>query len=92
MVNGTPPQVVYGEQFQTPTANLQDANPVQLTELKFIQNGTKVTLFAKIRNTVSDAIAKDVFLRFTPAILMATASTRKRPWLNTSSPPRKSPA
>ncbi|HPX65073.1 MAG TPA: hypothetical protein PLW45_00545 [Anaerolineaceae bacterium] len=60
MVNGTP-QVVYGEQFQTPTANLQDANPVQLTELKFIQNGTKVTLFAKIRNTVSDAIAKDVF-------------------------------
>ncbi len=61
MVNGTP-QVVYDEPFQTPTANLQDANPVQLTELKFIQDGTKVTLFAKVRNTVSDAIAKDVYL------------------------------
>ena len=61
MVNGTP-QVVYEESFQTPTANLQDANPVQLTELKFIQDGTNVALFAKIRNTVSDAIAKDVYL------------------------------
>lgn len=59
IIDGTP-QVVYQEQFATPTLNLGQAYPVQLTELKFIQKDTQVTVLAKMRNTIADAIAKDV--------------------------------
>lgn len=59
VIDGTP-QVIYQEQFATPTLNLAQAYPVQLTELKFIQSGTQVSVMAKMRNTIADAIAKDV--------------------------------
>lgn len=64
MVDGTP-QLIYEEQFATPTANLQDAQPVQLTELRFFQDGQRINLYTKMRSIVADAIAKDVVFEIT---------------------------
>lgn len=64
IIDGTP-QVVYEDQLPTPTANLDQANPVQLTELKFMQSGVDVSVAAKMINVFPDAIARDVFFEIT---------------------------
>ena len=61
MIDGTP-QVLNGPLNPTPTPNTTNPNPVQITELQYTQNGTLLTVLAKLQNVRSDAILKDVQL------------------------------
>ena len=46
----------------TPTPNLTNPNPIRITELEYLQEDTEVLIMAKLFNTLSDAILRDVHL------------------------------
>lgn len=46
----------------TPTPNLNNPNPVRITELEYFQEGSQLTVMAKLFNTLDDAILRDVQL------------------------------
>lgn len=46
----------------TPTPNLNNPNPVRITELEYLQEDTEVLVMAKLFNTLTDAILRDVLL------------------------------
>ena len=46
----------------TPTPDLVNPNPVRITELEYLQEDTQVLVMAKLFNTLSDAILRDVQL------------------------------
>ncbi len=46
----------------TPTPDLVNPNPVRITELEYLQEDTQVLVVAKLFNTLSDAILRDVQL------------------------------
>lgn len=46
----------------TPTPNLVNPNPVRITELEYLQEDTQLLIMAKLFNTLSDAILRDVQL------------------------------
>ena len=59
IVDGTP-QVVVDPVNPTPTPDLVNPNPVRITELEYLQTGTKLQVTAKLFNTLTDAILRDV--------------------------------
>ncbi len=59
IVDGTP-QVVVDPVNPTPTPDLVNPNPVRITELEYLQTGTKLQITAKLFNTLTDAILRDV--------------------------------
>ena len=44
----------------TPTPDLNKQNPVRITELEYLQEDTEVLVMAKLFNTLSDAILREV--------------------------------
>ncbi len=59
LVDGTP-QVVVEPINPTPTPDLVNPNPVRVTELEYVQNGSQLQVIAKLFNTLTDAILRDV--------------------------------
>jgi hypothetical protein len=59
LVDGTP-QVVVEPINPTPTPDLVNPNPVRITELEYVQNGSQLRIIAKLFNTLTDAILRDV--------------------------------
>ncbi|MBN1668917.1 MAG: hypothetical protein JW862_17630 [Anaerolineales bacterium] len=59
LVDGTP-QVVVEPINPTPTPDLVNPNPVRITELEYIQTGSQLQIIAKLFNTLTDAILRDV--------------------------------
>lgn len=59
LVDGTP-QVVIEPENPTPTPDLVNPNPVRITELEYVQSGDKLKVIAKLFNTLTDAILRDV--------------------------------
>ena len=59
IVDGTP-QVVVEPVNPTPTPDLVNPNPVRITELEYLQTGAELHITAKLFNTLSDAILRDV--------------------------------
>lgn len=59
LVDGTP-QVVVEPINPTPTPDLVNPNPVRITELEYVQTGTDLRIIAKLFNTLTDAILRDV--------------------------------
>jgi hypothetical protein len=59
LVDGTP-QVVVEPINPTPTPDLVNPNPVRITELEYVQTGTELQIIAKLFNTLTDAILRDV--------------------------------
>lgn len=59
LVDGTP-QVVVEPVNPTPTPDLVNPNPVRITELEYLQTGAELHITAKLFNTLSDAILRDV--------------------------------
>jgi hypothetical protein len=58
-VDGTP-QVVVEPINPTPTPDLVNPNPVRITELEYVQTGSQLQIIAKLFNTLTDAILRDV--------------------------------
>ena len=58
-VDGTP-QVVVEPANPTPTPDLVNPNPVRITELDYVQTGSELRIIAKLFNTLTDAILRDV--------------------------------
>lgn len=46
----------------TPTPNLNNPNPVRITEIEYFQDGSQLTVMAKLFNSLDDAILRDVQL------------------------------
>jgi len=44
----------------TPTPDLVNPNPVRITELEYVQTGSQLQIIAKLFNTLTDAILRDV--------------------------------
>lgn len=59
LVDGTP-QVVVEPLNPTPTPDLVNPNPVRITELEYVQNGYQLQIVAKLFNSLTDAILRDV--------------------------------
>lgn len=59
LVDGTP-QVVVEPINPTPTPDLVNPNPVRITELEYVQTGAELRIIAKLFNTLTDAILRDV--------------------------------
>ena len=59
LVDGTP-QVVVEPVNPTPTPDLVNPNPVRITELEYVQTGAELRIIAKLFNTLTDAILRDV--------------------------------
>ncbi len=59
LVDGTP-QVVVEPINPTPTPDLVNPNPVRITELEYVQTGAELQIIAKLFNTLTDAILRDV--------------------------------
>ena len=59
LVDGTP-QVVVEPINATPTPDLVNPNPVRITELEYVQTGAELRIIAKLINTLTDAILRDV--------------------------------
>ncbi len=59
IVDGTP-QVVVEPINPTPTPDLVNPNPVRITELEYLQTGNSLRITAKLFNTLTDAILRDV--------------------------------
>ena len=59
LVDGTP-QVVVEPVNPTPTPDLVNPNPVRITELEYLQTGAELHITAKLFNTLTDAILRDV--------------------------------
>ena len=59
IVDGTP-QVVVEPINPTPTPDLVNPNPVRITELEYVQTGVDLRIIAKLFNTLTDAILRDV--------------------------------
>jgi hypothetical protein len=59
LVDGTP-QVVVEPINPTPTPDLVNPKPVWITELEYVQNGSQLQIIAKLFNTLTDAILRDV--------------------------------
>jgi hypothetical protein len=59
LVDGTP-QVVVEPVNPTPTPDLVNPNPVRITELEYVQNGSQLQIIAKLFNTLTDFILRDV--------------------------------
>lgn len=59
LVDGTP-QVVVEPINPTPTPDLVNPNPVRITELEYFQTGAELQIIAKLFNTLTDAILRDV--------------------------------
>ena len=59
LVDGTP-RVVVEPVNPTPTPDLINPNPVWITELEYVQNGSQLQIIAKLFNTLTDAILRDV--------------------------------
>lgn len=59
LVDGTP-QVVVEPINPTPTPDLVNPNPVRITELQYVQTGVELQIIAKLFNTLTDAILRDV--------------------------------
>ncbi len=59
LVDGTP-QVVVEPVNPTPTPDLVNPNPVRITELEYVQTGAELQIIAKLFNTLTDAILRDV--------------------------------
>jgi hypothetical protein len=58
-VDGTP-QVVVEPIHPTPTPDLVNPNPVRITELEYVQTGSQLQIIAKLFNTLTDTILRDV--------------------------------
>jgi hypothetical protein len=58
-VDGTP-QVVVEPINPTPTPDLVNPNPVRITELEYVQTGSQLQIIAKLFNTLTDTILRDV--------------------------------
>jgi len=59
LLDGTP--VVVVEPINpTPTPDLVNPNPVRITELEYVQTGAELRIIAKLFNTLTDAILRDV--------------------------------
>jgi hypothetical protein len=59
LVDGTP-QVVVEPVNPTPTPDLVNPKPVWITELEYVQTGARLQIIAKLFNTLTDAILRDV--------------------------------
>jgi len=59
LVDGMP-QVVVEPINPTPTPDLVNPNPVRITELEYVQTGSQLQIIAKLFNTLTDAILRDV--------------------------------
>lgn len=59
VVDGTP-QSILQPFIPTPTPNLSQPNPVQITELQYFQVENRLVIVAKLLNTYPDAILRDV--------------------------------
>ena len=59
LVDGTP-VVVVEPVNPTATPDLVNPNPVRITELEYVQTGTQLRIIAKLFNTLTDAILRDV--------------------------------
>ena len=46
----------------SPTPNLNNPNPVRITEIEYFQQGSQLTVMAKLFNSLDDAILRDVQL------------------------------
>jgi hypothetical protein len=59
LVDGTP-VVVVEPVNPTATPDLVNPNPVRITELEYVQTGVELRIIAKLFNTLTDAILRDV--------------------------------